>query len=317
VGQVLTAEHVDLKLTDSNRCPRVYYDGENTIYLYGCWYENEIDIFSISTGTITRKTKGALPGSAIEGTVQADNFGNIFYFGGGSYYRDVYKFDPRRNQSSVVATLPFRVYGSTSVKYNDSSNTVYIFGGREQENPNTLLAFDLVLWNYTTIASNLTYLVRDAASVQLGNKVYIFGNGQNKTIEFDLDTFQMSLVGPPDTLPVFTSFPSATRDETHAYLIGGRPSNGPTNGIYQIDLKTFENTFLPVENFPIKGDNHYYDPPASVYVKKQNRIYFFGGSSSNRMDNDIFYIDLTPLKTMNPDFFNCINRTNGNLTLYK
>ena len=159
VGQLLTAEYADIKLLAPNFCPRPYYDGADTIYLLGgcdtvTW--TRIEVFSISNETIARKSIGSLPWNGVFGTVQADNFGNIFYFGGNSR-RDVYKFDPVANQSSLVATLPVDVYGSTSVQYNDSSNTVYILGGYGQGSPRTLLAFDLVLLNYTTIASNLTY----------------------------------------------------------------------------------------------------------------------------------------------------------------
>jgi hypothetical protein len=341
-GQLLTAEYVDLKLLAPNGCPQPYYDGEDTIYLLGSCQSpyTRIEVFSISNETIARKSIGSLPGNGVRGTVQADNFGNIFFFGGGDNYQDVYKFDPVANRSIVAGTLPVDVQDSTSVKYNDSSNTVYILGGDGQGSPNTLLAFDVVLLNYTTIASNLAYRVNQATSVQSGNKVYIFdpNNSLKKAIEMDLDSFRMSQVGP-DTLLVLNLYPSSVRDESHAYLIGGYvPNEGPTGGIYQFDLNTFENTFLPVRNFPVEGLSYYYVSPASVYVAKQNRIYFFGGYSYNYATNtttnrdEIFYIDLSPLNpepttttpmptttgqpgsssTMNPDFFSCINRTNGN-----
>ncbi len=124
---------------------------------------------------------------------------------------------------------------------------------------------------------------------------------------------------------------SSVRDETHAYLIGGyEPNAGPTNGIYQIDLNTFENRFLSVNKFPVEGLSYFYNAPNSVYVSKQNRIYFFGGMLYNDptdsyIVNDIFFIDLSPLNpelttttsiptntttgqpgtttTRNPDFF--------------
>jgi hypothetical protein len=286
-----------------------------------------------------------MPNRGVKGTVQADNAGNVFFFGGGGNFREVYKVGSRE----VIATLPVDVRYSNSVKYN-SSNTVYIFGGQDQSNPNTILAFDLERLNYTTIASNLPFYVNGAASVQLGNKAYIFDrkHGLKKAIEFDLETLQMSPVGP-QTLPRLDHqlFPSAVRDETHAYLIGGYyPRDGPTNGIYQFDLTTFENRFLPVKNFPVEGNRYFSHAPASVYVKKQNRIYFFSGTAYNQSFNyfnslnKIFFIDLSPLNvpttttpatetttkttteqpettTMNPAFFNCINRTNGNLYLCK
>ena len=115
LGQDLTVEYADIKLFAPNAFQRPYYDGQDTIYLFYSVFTSQIEIFSISTETITRTSLGSMPGVGYGGNIQTDNAGNIFYFGGGSGY-DILKFYPTANQSEIVATLLINLYASTSVK---------------------------------------------------------------------------------------------------------------------------------------------------------------------------------------------------------
>ncbi|OXA57738.1 hypothetical protein Fcan01_06682 [Folsomia candida] len=306
---ILTPEYLAIKLPSPNSCLTPFYDGNDSIYLFGGCEENnrnQILVYSIISEVI--RFVGTLPTSGMNGHVQGDRAGNMYYIGGlnnGEEWTQVVKFSPATNTTSVVVTLPFSVQDSTSVKYNGTSNTIYIIGG--DANPTSLMALDLSLSTHSTVAT-LPFGIHQAASFRYGNKAYVFdaGTGENQTtaMELDLDTFRMMSVGP-STLPRIILFPSLVFDgNLFAYLIGGyRPDSPPvtpSEGIIQFNPITFEHAFVPVRNYPISG-NYFYHSPASVYVARNNRIYCFGVSTFNVTADrlvardEIFKIDLTPL----------------------
>jgi hypothetical protein len=239
-----------------------------------------------------------------------DNFGNIFYFGGGSGWNQVYKFDPVTRQSSVMAQLPYDVSYGTTIKQNHSSNTVYILGGWRQGKE--LLSFDMKSLTVSSM-TNLSFSTKPATSFSVGNnKTFIYGGredsgGNNTLFEMNLNTFAMTPVGNPNH-PKITENPSSVSNGTFGYLIGGYISNNfsiPTGGIIQFDPKTRNSTFIPIRNFPVDGLSYYSTSPKCVYVKSSNRIYCFGGYIGNYVgrkytyerQDSIFYIDLSPLRT--------------------
>jgi hypothetical protein len=66
--------------------------------------------------------------------------------------------------------------------------------------------------------------------------------------------------------------------------------------------------FIPVANFPAEKGS-YLESTSAVYVDKLNRIYIFGGYTSNGFDtyhDSIWYIDLP-----SPPMFDCSNLTHG------
>jgi N-acetylneuraminic acid mutarotase len=134
----------------------VLYDGNDSIYIMGGFYGSYLDdilVFSISSQNITRI--GSLPSKSFGGMMEWDNFGNIFYFGGGFYDgKQVYKFDPVTRISSEMAQLPYDVRWGASIKQNNSSNTVYILGGREQGKE--LLSFDMKSLTFSRM-TNLSF----------------------------------------------------------------------------------------------------------------------------------------------------------------
>lgn len=126
-----------------------------------------------------------------------------------------------------------------------------------------------------------------------------------------------------------------------------------TNGIVSFNPTTYENNFIPVNNFPVEGSYFFNVAPASVFVPSRNRIYCFGGHSKNasgtKSHDGIFIIDLAPLEpsttwespttweatteptaetisttiepifstTLNPEYFTCNNRTDGKFSMNK
>lgn len=299
-GQQLSAEYLDVKLPFPSICQAPYYDGQDKIYLFGsCMLpQNQILVFSISSETI-QTLDTLLPGRALLGSVQSDNFGNLFFFGGGPNSNQVFKFDSSSNSSSHVATLPYDVAYHTSFKRNESSNIVYIFGGYSQAYE--LLAFDMETATATRVA-DIPLATYSPTSVRVGNKVYTFAYaGQQQVLELDLNSFQMVRVGDP-ILPVFPWHPTSVGNGNLIYIIGGyHPQVGwPTEGIIQFDAETFQSSFLPVRNLPVDNVTSLESAPVSVFVGGKNRIYCFGGRTTNGTGgvvtsyDEIFYVDLTP-----------------------
>lgn len=295
-------KYLDVKLPFPNSCPKPWYDGKDSIYLFG-WCDNpgRTNILKFSISSESLETVGHLPGRGWRGTVHSDRSENVFYLGGGFSWNEVYKFDPTTYSSSSVATLPYDVMSSTSVKYND---TVFILGGTTQFN--TLLTVDMEALNYSTVSTNLSFSVYGAASVRVGSKAYIFdatGSQRNRqALELDLGTYAMRRVGP-STLSLFTGFSSAVWGDKFVYVIGAsgdRYSPKDENvsiGIFQFNPNSFENKFIPVANLLPEG-HEYFSAPGLVFVPGKNRIYAFGGESQRRTDyerksrDEIFYIDV-------------------------
>lgn len=131
----------------------------------------------------------------------------------------VYSFDIASNAAKQIGPLPYEVDYGISFKNND---TVLILGGSGQGRD--LLAFDLATRNYSTVSSNLSFIVKAGAGIQVGSKAFIFDNTESlknrNAVEFDLKTLEMRKVGPA-SLPVFRGRPSAVWDGKFGYVTGG------------------------------------------------------------------------------------------------
>lgn len=283
ICQLFSVEYLYVKLPLGNCCPSPVFNGDDTIYLLGGRLPSTAtNILKFSISSETLEEVGQLPSPSHWGSVQSDSFGSIFYFSGGPDGDEVYSFNPTTNVTSIVARLPYNSADHVSIKYNDTSNTVFILGGYDQGW--SLLAFDMVTLNYSTLSYNLPFSVTRGVSIPFGNKAFIFDNANSwqysQAIEFNLETYNLSQVGP-SILPLFSGYPSAVSDGNFGYIFGGYRADAinPTNGIFQFDPVTHENTFLPVTNWPVDGSNYYNTAPASVYVRSRDRIYFFGGQS--------------------------------------
>jgi hypothetical protein len=94
--QLLTTIIVETKLPNKVYGTVPCYDGDDTIYLFGGWNGgkllNQILTYSLSNQTI--QNVGVLPLPSCCGTVQVDSFGDVFYFGGNSDFKHVFKFYP-------------------------------------------------------------------------------------------------------------------------------------------------------------------------------------------------------------------------------
>lgn len=256
--------------------------------------------FSISSESLVKV--GSLPDYGWRGTVQSDSHGNIFYLGGGSGGRAVYKFILTTNTSRTVATLPADVNSCTSFKYN---NSVFMLGGDGQYGSgNKLLIFNMETLTSSTVSATLPFWVNGGTAVTIGKKAFVFSATETKengqALEIDLETYSMTQVGPEAFQ--FMGSPSAVADGNWVYIIGGyRETDNESNGFFKFNGVTHENKFLPVTNVPRTGTD-FNTAPAAVFVPSKNRIYAFGGQTvqgtvwqrSILERDEIFYVDLNP-----------------------
>lgn len=324
----LKTEYLGVTLPFANTSPATIYDGKDSIYLFGGdRYSRDDDdssksILRFSISSETLETVGTLPDGSTAGSLQSDSSGNIFLFGGGSGRDEVYKFDPTTNISSSVATLPYSLGDSISIKYGEDSNQVFILGGRDQGRK--LGIFDMETFNYSEV-STLPIYVGQSTVFRVEKEAFIFDNTHqtnNRALKFDLDTYDLRAIGPGN-LPGFTGAASVWTGQ-FGYVIGGfNPGNG-SHGIYQFNPDSWTNKLIPVAGLEWDNGRYLREAPGSVYVPRLNRIYCFGGEYSQRNwgRREIFVIDLNPLnptppKTSsdggNPDFLSCNNLTNGKI----
>lgn len=213
-GQLLTVEYSSVTLPFPESSVRTFYSTGDKIYLLGGDFEMSSGIWSFSISSDTVEYVTAMPGRGSRGTVQSDTAGNIYYLGGGNIgtSNQVYKFDPTTNECTLVATLPLDVQDCVAIKYNETSDTVHIFGGDGQFID--ILTFDLLQFNTTSQVDVLPVIVNQGTGVRVGNKAYIFSEGQvenTAVLELDLDILRMMAVGPAN-LPSITLFPSSVYD---------------------------------------------------------------------------------------------------------
>lgn len=304
-GQVLTTQTLDVKLPAPDACQATFYDGDDSIYLFGgSEYPQNKQILKFTIFSETLQVVGTLPEASICGHAYSDSSRNIFYLGGGdsgaTWFKEVYKFNPVTGVVSHVANLPYTAGERPSFKFSETSNTILVFGD-DGEVTQKLSAFDLYSLTSSTVSTNFTFYANSATAIKVGSKAFLFGvrdpEAARMAVEVDVDTFfNMQYVGLA-TLPTFTWHPSSVWDGNYGYVIGGYDSSTGvrTDGIIQFNPVTYENRFIPVENFPVGGSSHFWYSPATVFVPSRNRIYFFGGYSSIKIHDEIFYIDLTPL----------------------
>jgi hypothetical protein len=130
-----------------------------------------------------------------------------------------------------MSILPTNILRSRSFKSHNGSDVVYIFGGKGQGKE--LLSFDMHLLTYRKVR-NLEFTTYPATSMQIGNKLFVYGCDQRKMMELNLDSFVLSLVSSAD-LPIRTQYPSSVSDGNFAHITGGYKSNSifPTGGLIQ------------------------------------------------------------------------------------
>lgn len=338
-SQQLKVEYSSAKLGSGDFCHRLHYDGNDTVYIFdGCADFQNVQKYSIETDQISQLT--TLPEIFYFGSLQADMDGNVFLFGAGYDNDAIIKYDVASDLATIAATLPFTIYYNPTANCDSgNSSIVHILGGTYSPNLFKILTFDMETNEIEESSSTLPIDLAYSTSICVDDRVFVFSLGGNVS-EFNSTSGELEVIGQYEKLGDLRRFPSLATDGSSIYII---PAFGSNKGEGYAGILKFEPihhsiSFLPVENWPVKDGERYFDvPPQSVFIPKLNRIYGFGGLSRNMEDGDvrthdeIFYIDLSPelpttlsptvetstdfisTTTMNPDFFSCFNRTNGKI----
>lgn len=239
LGQTLVATHLTARLPSSSYSMASYYDGDDSIYLFGGRDEDiefsRVSKFSISNGTLT--SAGQLPnrGQTRSGAHLPTNGDQVFYFG--SVDRAVHTYDPEnQNSSTVGSTSPVSLYDASIVRYAEDSNLAYILSGK------SVATFDMGnhAWNQMP---DITLNITRKSVLVFGNMAYIFGiisvgeNQRYPIYTLNLDTFEV--ITTDHYFPGMLGDSAAVKVGEEAYILGGYWRTVlPTNGIIKFNSAT-------------------------------------------------------------------------------
>jgi len=299
----LKAELAKAKLPIPLKSPEPFYDGKESIYIFGGIDNNVItkSILRYNITSDTLETIGEMPSGGYRGSVQlVDKY--IYYFGGyiievGEYV-DIVKYDPVSNEAESVGKLPYDILHHTSFQLSSTANIVY-FVFQLSSTVSKLGALNMTMTTYEFEGLVDLPNFRCFSSVVSGNDVYIFG---------DEATTQESLVTKVDMISLkiekiylskdysFRGLSSAVSDGSYAHVL-----LGPLDYTSDTNIDDILLTFVPeapygrvhrdVENLPSNDNEAYFRHPTSVYVQKLNRIYYFGGEVYNRETDEHTILD--------------------------
>lgn len=160
-------------------CARV----ENKIYLLGGIasgtrnYLKTINIFDTETETITQLTtklpfSGSSMGWASVGKL-IYLFGYYYYSMGAAYSNSIYLFDTEtQNITQLSIKLPAVCCDISCTNIGDN---IYLFGGRNRNNLNTITVFKPIDETITTLKTTLPISCYHISCINYGNEIYLFG----------------------------------------------------------------------------------------------------------------------------------------------
>jgi N-acetylneuraminic acid mutarotase len=259
------------------------YDGDDFIYLLGGTssprsFYSDIIRYTLSTEEV--KKVGSLPTKLAYGTGFWDGTG-VVYLGGkddlGQLQSTIYKYSPGHKYAVELNTqLPVPNAYSTLVPLGNDGEAL-LFGGWNRRNR---------VVRYSDNATNeledhLVQHLRASSSVRYDHYVYLFGgldqseHSLNSIVKYNIRTGASSVLR--ENLPVRVIFPQAVYNGKYAYVLGGEVMGGRDSGVgwsgaIQFSPKDKEITQLPFD--PVLSSIR---PGSTVFVKKFNRAYIFGG----------------------------------------
>lgn len=326
---VFTSTHAQLVATPHHtkhpipgEFSRISYDGRDSVYFFGGFFNDSKTLLRYSFSNEDIQSWGSLPVPTKYGSIQSDWDGNVFYFGADNDHDKVLRYSPSTNSSSIVAHLPYNIYGYPTIKLDN--DTVLILGKGEEGLQ--ILSFDLENAKMTTLGAKLPVSVCYGGAIKFGkDKAYLFPYANGSMWEMDLVTMTTTRV--PVSLPDFGTFPSVMTDDTFIFIsvMFAVDSNFSDHaGIFQIDPVERTAEFRHVSNWPTNFATN------AVYVPKLKSIYGFGGRSENLknkthneedaeivMHDDILILDVSSLSKNQSIEREILNSIRNELTLDK
>jgi len=287
----LKAEFATAKLPMPLWGSQLVYDGDNSIYIFGGAGEGlypDILRYDISSDSIEKV--GEMPYPGYEGAAEWNGAdGSVFHFGGstGTEYTYTNVIDSTITTSSSIARLSAEVLDDPmfmiSFKQDNSSLTYILLRMVADASLSRVYQFDTSTYEITPVSDSFEFF--GLTSFVMDNYAYTLG--YKKVLEADMTSLKMEIF---DSGPDFSqlSISSAVSDGTNAYLIGGYYSGYMGDFLIQYNPVNHSWITLEVDDFPYTNNIAYYYGPASVFVAKLNRIYYFGGQTSDRETNFMY-----------------------------
>lgn len=272
----LSAVYSHVKLPTHGYFHRTWYDGQESIYLFGGGdgiLTDATGILRYSLSNDTIHSIGSLRLNARFGSVHSDWDGNVFYFGGGSNGDRIIKYSPLTNSSSVIAQYP--VWSNPTPKLDN--NTVLILGKRGDELE--IVSFDLARGTSSQLDVQLPVSLSYGGAIKLGkDKAYLFPIQKelNQGIIWEMDLATMSFKNMGLPFPVISDFSSFLTDGRFIYIFARFKSNlfTDTKGIFKVEPVAMTTSFLHVDNWPLANRSRIFvAQPASIYIPEMNRIH--------------------------------------------
>lgn len=314
---------------------RASWDGLLNIYIFGGMDANGNllnTIYSYNLVTSQVSQAATLPSARYSGVVlkdwlTPDILPSFFYIGvdnDQSPTDPIYKFNPTLglNQVSLVGTIQRATEGMAAAETTGSM--AYIFGGPDYPWAN-ISTFDMSTGE-VDIVGDLTLglpSVGTAVYYESTGNITIVGSAvagsyrDTRVLSFNDSIPASDLMAAIDYLPELDHSSSAVDpSEDNMWVVGGYQNVDiddihATQGIYQINLTTFDGGFVPVANFPNNGSK-WLSGTSAVWVSSGYKIFFFGGimrdsslplTTPGVAVNNIWMIDYTPQY--------CCGRSNG------
>ena len=206
--------------------------------------------------------------------------------GGGEFRNTMYRYDPSTNGWSALANMPLAM-GRGESAYSPVTNSVYVFGGSSQTNPNlnTTFIYNIGTNTWTTgspMPEARSWL--NAAYYAANNKIYVIGGvvsggtgifEQNQVWEYDpvANTWDTSRQSAPVGLGGSTEGIIGQ----YIYIAGGYgTAGGGTTNHYRYDI--LNNTWVSLAPLPFPNFN-----PVGASVGGKNYV-IGGGNPFNGYD---------------------------------
>jgi len=280
----------------------VVYDGDDTIYIIGGYEllkQDAVLKFTLSSGAVERV--GTFARISAGGAFWHD--GRIFYAGGSihleSFTDNVYNYDPRFNNYTVVNHLPVKMR-SLILTYDPADKVAYSFGGINHDLGGPPDAYQDMVLRYDPATNQLQRTSArlpegrgaGSAAFAANGLAYIFGG--TVPISFESLSDEVLKFDPIQNTVVKLSarFPSNVYYSPAVFAKGAIYIAGQTN------LFKFDPTTEQVETVGVEGWPAYMVAHAAVYVPKLDRIYYVGGFGNFRNELpinrvEISYLDLS------------------------
>ena len=191
--------------------------------------------------------------------------------------------------SALSTTLPQRLSSACCSIYNDD---VYIFGGDNKGQLNTIYKFNTTTETVKTLSATMTQKLQNACCATYGDNIYIIGgyyHNSSGSIVYSSTIYKFNVTTETYSsyMTLYSSFYGAccANYGDNIYIFGGISSSGYLNTIYKFNTKT-----ETIETLSTTLLTTLFNSCCSVFG---DNIYIFGGRTGSSSLASIFKFNCT------------------------